>query len=975
MELNTANVKPGLVYSNADRKGDAGAFDPTDCPCPNLYKRLYPGQKWDPFLGKYVLEGPRFELLPSDMCYCATYRSNVGLGTVRDFATGTVPYGFQVGGRITLGFTGSGLAGGPVALEWVAGSLSSGDVAGLVGRNEHKYPKGWQLIVTGSDAVESGVLPAGVGDYYLSGEIPEGYNGFNRTTQNLPIKGRRPVELENETVLDNTSDDTYIYKDCAPALSFASFSYVNGGDQYNVSVHQCGAQGITTCGGAVNAENWKLKVIEDGVEFTRINLGGQNYSNGDVLPVSAGPITWSDHSLSVEAKIPDVSQGTHYLSSLAYATFASGTGADDLEGSYTSCGWASGLEGPDGTSQPYNCQNLRVGQCRLASERFPSSTSPIPPTYTTNLRGYPYELIGRVSIQNSSAGGGTFVISGGSSAIADDYYAVEFGGDVDFILGGTYCNFNPNNNWNQDFLSTGGGISDTISGEGYWFKKGERFRVWLPMSGTKEWTVQRMQTVNSEHSTLPRFTNISLYSDPTGFMVSGGLIDRQLGAKPPLPIASDRDYSFSYFEYRSPSGSSISIPRETGVLINFGGGLSGEIQKSINSSQFTAGTLSLKAGPAGLPAPFRSEGPEEVPSEYPLPPYARTAQYVQFNPTNTELLSGGALGGAPVDLPLWFSGDPVGTGAFTSWTDVATGTGNYLGRNTALQLGLYAYNGYSGVNQAYRGVEFLPYESTISNCERVAGLTNTFWCTGESFSLYLSPSATTISATNFPILSSDGNITQAVGIRGQFDETYQALQYLGNAATSDYWSFSGFESGAIAGKILSMQAAKYGNYRGYVYHVPVALFLSNNIIMGGGRRPINGFSYSSLGDFPHYMLNAPGPGGGITNAWYANGDITELIQTNLPGDAVFLTGISSYVSYTNFLKDVPVSLCESGASSMGSSKNPSLCVAIGSFWAYDNLTGGLSFPGFTNHNPSTPLVETFAGATLFPLYNPLWGAE
>lgn len=974
MELNTANVKPSLVYSDADRKGDAGAFSPTDCPCPNLYKRLYPGQKWDPFLGKYVLEGPRFELLPTDMCYCATYRSNVGLGTVRDFATGTVPYGFQVGGRITLDFTGSGTAGGPVALEWVGGSLSSGDVAGLVGRNEHKYPKGWQLIVTGSDAVETGILPEGIADYYLSGEIPEGYNGFNRTTQNLPIKGRKPIELENEIVLDNTADDTYIYKDCAPALSFSSFSYANAGDQYNVSVHKCDAEGIATCGGAVNGENWKLKVIEDGVEFTRIRIGGQDYSDGAVLPVSAGVGTWSDYSVSIAVEVSNANQGNAYLSSLAYATFASGSGADELEGSYTSCGWASGLGGPDGTSQPYNCQNLKVGQCRLASQRYPSSISPIPPKYGTNWRGYPYSLIGSVSMQNSAAEGGTFVISGGVSALADDYHAVEFGGDVAFIMAGTYCNFDPNDNWNQDFITSGGApsIPDTVAGEGYWFKKGERFRVWLPMSGTKEWTLQRMQTVNSDHSTLPRFTNISLYSDPTGFMVSGGLIHRQLGAKPPLPIGSDKDYSFSYFEYRSPSGSSIAIPKQTGVLINFGGGLSGEIPVNHASRprDVTARLRTLRAGPAGLPPPFRSEALQEIPSEYPLPSFARSATYVQFNPTNSELLAHGSLGGAPADLPPWFSGDPVGTGAFTSWTDLATGTGNYATRNHLLGVGMYAYNGYSGVNQVYRGVEFLPYESTISNCERVAGPTNTFWCTGESFSLYLSPSATAITNSYATILSTEGNITQAGLVRGQ-REAGQALNFLGDSAIRDYDSFSGFESSAIAGKILSMQAATYGNYLGYVYHVPVALFLSpNDAVITAGAASTN------LGDFPHYMLNGPGAGGAITNAWYPNADITESIQSALPVDAVFLTGISSYASYTNFLQDIPVSLCESGASSMSLSTNPSLCVAIGSFWAYDNLTGGLSFPGFTDHNPSTRLRNTTdEGATLSPLYNPLWGAE
>ena len=228
----------------------------------------------------------------------------------------------------------------------------------------------------------------------------------------------------------------------------------------------------------------------------------------------------------------------------------------------------------------------------------------------------------------------------------------------------------------------------------------------------------------------------------------------------------------------------------------------------------------------------------------------------------------------------------MGTGAFTSWTDLATGTGNYTRRTSNLNVGMYAYNGYSGVNKAYRGVEFLPYESTISNCERVPALTNTFWCTGESFSLHLHPSETAISEMNATIFSTAGNITQAGGVRGQA-EADQALRHQGDPVFSDYWSFSGFESAAIAGKILSMQGAKYGNYNGYVYHVPVALFLSpNDAIMDGGG------SNSSLGDFPHYMLNAPGPGGSITNAWYANGDITELIQTNLPGDAVFLTGIS-----------------------------------------------------------------------------------
>lgn len=167
-----------------------------------------------------------------------------------------------------------------------------------------------------------------------------------------------------------------------------------------------------------------------------------------------------------------------------------------------------------------------------------------------------------------------------------------------------------------------------------------------------------------------------------------------------------------------------------------------------------------------------------------------------------------------------------------------------------------------------------------------------------------------------------------------------------------------------------MQGAKYANYNGYVYHVPVALFLSpNNAIMDGG-----GDSHGSLGNFPHYMLNSPGPGGVITDAWYPDGDITEKIQLALPAGAGFLTGISSYAAHYNFLEDIPVSLCEAVAAPM-SANNPSLCVAIGSFWAYDHLTGGLSFPGFTNHNPSTPLKSTEEGAPLAPLYNPLWGTE
>ena len=963
MELNTSNVSPSLVYSDADREGNAGGFDPDDCPCPNLYKRLYPGQTWNPDLNRYVLNGPRFELIASNYCYCARYTRQGGLGTVRDHATGLVPYGFQVDGELALDFTGSGNG---ASLKWVGGSLSSGDDPGLVGRNEHKYPKGWQLIVTGMGGVETGVLPDGIANYYLSGENPEGHNGFNRTTQNLPFKGRAPISLENEIVLDNTETDIYLYKDCVPAISFGSFAYVNGGETWTVNTHACDAQGITSCSDATPSSDWKLKVIEDGVGFTRIILGNKSYSDGDILPVSDGPGTWSDSRVSVEASVTN--QGTDYFSSFAYATFASGTGSDDLEGTFTSCDWASGLGGPFGTPQPYNCMDIRVGQCGLASAGNNLFLSPIPPQYTTNVRGYPYSIMSPATIGNSHGGGGTFVISGGASSLADDYYPVEFGGDIDFIMAGTYCNFDPNNGWNRDFISSGGAstYSGTISGEGYWFKKGKPFNVWLTMVGTGQWTTQRMQTVNPAHATLPRFTKISLFGDPTGSMVAEGPIYRQLGSRPSLPISQNADYSFSRFQYRSPAGSSIGVPVNSGILINFGGMLSGESQHRQQGWPNSKRSLNVFPASSDGRSIFRREL-RKIPSEYPLPLWADTAEYVRWEEPNAGLLEYGSLGGAPADLPLWFGGDPITGGAFTSWTELATGR-DFISRSTNLGIGMYAYNGYSGVNTAYRGVEFLPYESTISNCERVPGLTDTFWCTGDSFSLSLHPNEGMVAAMDWPTLApaAGGNIVQSAGVRGQ-REAYQALQYMGGSGLRDYWSLEGFEFNALE-KILGMQAAQYGQYLGYVYHVPVGIFLNYNGWEAGHQ-------YGSLGRFPHYMLNAPSAGGSITNAWYHNADITEQIQSALPSSARWLTGISSYTDSYNFLENIPVSLCISGAATMSSAANPSLVVAIGTFWAYDELTGGLNFPGFTAHNPSTPLQKVQAGDVQprYPLYNPLWG--
>ena len=251
------------------------------------------------------------------------------------------------------------------------------------------------------------------------------------------------------------------------------------------------------------------------------------------------------------------------------------------------------------------------------------------------------------------------------------------------------------------------------------------------------------------------------------------------------------------------------------------------------------------------------------------------------------------------------------------------------------------------------------------------GVTDTFWCTGDSFSLRLGPDETVINDSYATILSTEGNITQAGLVRGSAGAR-EPLLFLGDSALRDYWSFSEFNSSAIAGKILGMEAVRYGDYYGYVYHVPVGILLSYNGWTAGQSVT------SSLGSFPHYMLNGPTEMGVILTPWYHDANIEEKIQLALPSNARWLTGISSYTDSYNFLENIPVSLCISGAATMSSDANPSLVVAIGTFWAYDEVTGGLNFPGFPAHNPSTPLRS---GALLIgrgfkhPIYNPLWGAE
>tara|TARA_R110002167_G_scaffold200591_11_gene403975 strand:- start:1245 stop:4217 length:2973 start_codon:yes stop_codon:yes gene_type:complete len=990
VELNTSSVRPALVYSNADRDGNAGAFDPTDCPCEKLYEQIPPTWVLNPLTNKSGLEPTRFEEMSEDICYCATFRAvDGGLSVLRDAVTGAVPYGFQAESSIELNFTGSGSggAGGNIAgLSWVSGSLSSADASGLVGRDENKYPQGWQLQTAGLDGAGSGIIPENISNHYLQSPLIEGYSSFNRDTKLLggyfdylekwepiwvplfptSLVGRlhyppKPIYISNPS-----NSSPYRYKDCFPALSISSFQYAHNSGIYNVSLHECNSSAIAICRSGLYTPppykdtQWKLRVVSDGVEFSEIVINDQEYSDGDILPLSlpGNTSSWTNATLTASVRVND---GVSYISSLAYGSFISGSGASEVEGVHpaeTFCGWASGLGGPEGISSPYDCQELSLGSCGGGAQM-----SLFPPTGETIPRGYPQNLVATTTVANSMAGGGIFVISGGSSLLADDYYPVDFGGNVDFIMRPSYCSNDPNTGLvgnlskGADFLSSGGGIAGTITGAGYWFKKGEPFSVWLAMSGTEEWTSQRMGRVPNVHSKLPRFTQISMLGDPTGTMI-GFLQYKSFGSEPPLPIAADRQVQFYEFRYQSPSGQSIGIPKEEGTLINFS-----------NNRGFSPWSFSMTLTP--VEDLLRARGStetntslREAPFDVPPYPYMRYAPYVARQFSNEYLQTRGLLGGAPVDLAPLFPGDPITGGSFAGWSGLASIVPREGGVVDWLTDGYYASNGYSGYNDAYRGVQFLPYTASLSGCEKVHNVAETFWCTGETFSIFLSGELNLGTTTYIPgttVLSSAGNITQTAAVVPQRGFEL-ALPFHERA---DYRSFLGFESGALAGKILGAAHATSAGYHGSVYHVPVGLFLASYYLEDG-----------ACGTFPHYMLNWDSRAHQLDGPpWYhSETNLVPKISDALPANSSLITGISSYAEHFNFLQDISVASCRNAASTMASTTNPTLAVAVASFWAYDELTGGLNFPGFTSHNPSTPLRED-AGFNYLPYYMPLWGAE
>ena len=975
MELNTIDTKAGLVVSNKDIAGNPAPWN-ADCPCSHLYKQVVtPG------------EVARYEVMPANLAYCAKYVT-LSDGEVIDWKTGSVPYNFQVGGgSLEFGFTGNGssIASG---IKWGGNSLSSGQVPAFSGDLSNEYPSGWVVVKPGS----SGHLPENLVYHHKSGAPMERGNSFARTTQRFPMKKRKPIAIGNTGVtyyLDNTDSGDYAFKDCLPALSMNTLSYEMGGGLVSAQIAPPDSNQIKYCGSAVTGSEWTLKLYSgEGVKITSVRLGFRpnvNMEDGDVFSAVNNSAldqlgSFGTQSMTVAWEIDADSLGSRALSEdsimYGYGTFATGTGSNPLIGP-NSASWISDVPEiwQESTVTKYNCftEGFGIG---LVSYLESSSFS-----------GYPTKARATVNFYSDRGAGGTFRFSGGSESLADKYFPFTPIGNVDFGLEPGYCSqvavrsFNFTISSNQ-ILGTGD--------SGHYMKSGQGFSVISAVKGTGVWDQKKINgTEFKGHlDNCPQFTTIEWIGDPSGSMIGDQeatntrypyySTDAQRKS-PQGPIYEIEDRA-TQTTYSSAEGGEIGIKSDVGIFVNIR-------NKSVVSSRGYGYVKFDDESSAANSAPFLAGGIFNMPSNIKYPTNLRTSTILVgqgdpndlTDPSNiwsselytaqllrgpTDLMISGGLKGGPIDIEPMFTGTPI-TRDNATLSDVA---------------GEYWRRGYSGYNQAYKGINIRPYKLTptglMSLTDQMSQFEQSLYlATGSVFGFTFEGQGGAggdhfdyeyTMGDNPEIVALPRSQTEVPGLNTPPNYTSYVYNYDQDLSPN---SASGISAGLLNYNILGPEDDFWGNYLGYSYYavVGVALARWDNF----DTRSVAQHSY--LGGWSKYFINPPWKRSSSVLPWGHSEDISSHIDDFCADNNLYLVEKASTLTSPIDLHSISVANCISardaaveagvGSTSLG------LNFLIGSFWAYGSQNGTLDFPGFPTHD-SEPLTT---GAR--PFYKPWWGGN
>jgi len=329
----------------------------------------------------------------------------------------------------------------------------------------------------------------------------------------------------------------------------------------------------------------------------------------------------------------------------------------------------------------------------------------------------------------------------------------------------------------------------------------------------------------------------------------------------------------------------------------------------------------------------------------------------------TDLMFNGGLKGGPIDIEPMFTGTPI---TRDNATDDIVFSQDYWRR------------GYSGYNQAYKGINISPYKLTptglMSLTDKMSQFEQSLYlATGSVFGFTFEGQGGA-GGDNFDYQYTMGDNPKIVaGPRSQTESpgliappNYRSYVYNVDQDGSPN-SASGISNGLTNYNILGPEDDFWGDYLGYSYYAIVG------VALGRWYADRSVAQHSYLGDWSKYFINPPWNRRSSVLPWVHSEDISAHIDDFCSENNLYLvekaTGLTSPID----LHSISVANCigakETGIAAGASATSLGLNFLIGSFWAYGNQSGTLDFPGFPTHT-SDPL-----NTGVRPFYKPWWGGD